>query len=192
MIDRDRVEILPIREFLRGPQSVIPSGSDNPFARAKFLQPRAHPLLQFVDGLRTSQVYLQLDVGAGRQMKVRVVESGHRKLPMQIDDTSLWPEPRFHLRFETVARAAWYSRSPSSLTTGGAGDSDDMFAAHGYGAGPWLRDETRIDSSVRQHQIGRRFERRRQRGCSRKLSSAGIRKDRVPRNFRRANRECQD
>ena len=97
MIGRDRVEILPAGKFLYRPQRVIPSGSDDPFSRPKFFKPRANPLLKLFDGFRTSQVHFQLDVRAGRKMEMRIIETRHRELAMQVDHASLRAQPRISL-----------------------------------------------------------------------------------------------
>jgi hypothetical protein len=77
---------------------VIPSGSDDPFVRLKFFQPHAHSLLDFADRGRSSQIHLELDVGAAGKVDMGIIEPGHRELAMQIDDASFGAEPRFHFR----------------------------------------------------------------------------------------------
>ena len=64
----------------------------NPFAGLVIFQAIANALLKFSNGFDAGEIYLQLCVGRAEKMDMRVVETRHDELFMEIDHTRVWAD----------------------------------------------------------------------------------------------------
>ena len=84
----DFINIPPAGQFLYRPECVIPTAAHNPFAGLCGFHASANTIAKFGQRLRSNQIYGEaLETGVG-QVQMRIVESGHHEMVVQINDLS--------------------------------------------------------------------------------------------------------
>src|SRR5262245_45427487 len=86
MVAGHLVDVPAARQFLDGPEGMIPTAAYNPFAGSGCSQAGANPLAKIGQRLRPRQVHGISLEASGRQVKMGIVESRHNEVPGQIDD----------------------------------------------------------------------------------------------------------
>jgi hypothetical protein len=83
------VELQPSWKFLVGPARLVPTASENPFARLLLGCGILHQLLQLLDGVDAGQREIQFVATCSAQVGVRVVESRHHEPLIQLNGVGL-------------------------------------------------------------------------------------------------------
>src|SRR5437016_7243015 len=112
MITGVRIDVLAARQLLFSPFGVVPASTDQPFARTSSLGAGGDALLHLLQGLSPNQVDVELLEAARGQMRMSIIESGHDKMPAQIDDLGLCAFELLH--FLVRARGNDLSRGNSN------------------------------------------------------------------------------
>ncbi len=86
MVGGDFIDVPAAGEFFHRPQSFVPASADNPFAGSGALHSVANAVAKFGQGFYAAQFHGQAPKARVGQVHVSIVESGHYKVPAQIDD----------------------------------------------------------------------------------------------------------
>jgi hypothetical protein len=85
----DFIDVPSVRRDFNRPESLVPTGTENPFTRFRLLDFFGDAIAEFVERLHACEINAQLGSARVIEMQVRVVESGHEEVPIEIDDLGL-------------------------------------------------------------------------------------------------------
>ena len=136
MIGRHRVQILPRRKLLSGPECVIPAAAHHPLPCLEIAEAVPNALLELGKGARAVEFHLKLRLARASEMDVSIIEAGHGELAAQINDSRPGPDP-------------WLQISA------GIRDGGNPLAANRNGGSPWVFAIARINPAIREEEIRR-------------------------------------